>query len=219
VNQDDNQPLHCACLEGHLETVKLMVSHGANVDEIGNFGITPLHLAAAGEKDCPELCEILLQHKAKIDAVNQDDNQPLHCACLEGHLETVKLMVSHGANVDEIGNFGMINTPLHLAALGEKDCPELCEILLQHKAKIDAVDQHGRQPLHWACQKCHLETVKLMVSHGANVDAVNNFGNTPLHLAALGEKDCPEYLAALGEKDCPELCEILLQHNWRERLS
>jgi ankyrin repeat protein len=60
-----------------------MVSHGANVDEIDNFGNTPLHVAAGGEKDCPGLCEILLQHKAKIDAVNQRGNQPLHSACLE----------------------------------------------------------------------------------------------------------------------------------------
>jgi ankyrin repeat protein len=134
---------------GHLETVKLMVSHGANVDEIDNFGNTPFHLAALGEKDCPELCEILLQHKAKIDAVNQRGRQPLHSACQECHLETVKLMVSHGANVDAVNNYG--NTPLHEAAVGMKDCPEMCEILLQHKAKIDAVNQDGNQPLHIAC--------------------------------------------------------------------
>jgi ankyrin repeat protein len=63
VNQHGKQPLHFACEEYHLEVVKLMVSHKANVDAVDNFGITPLHLAAAGEKDCPELCEILLQHK------------------------------------------------------------------------------------------------------------------------------------------------------------
>jgi ankyrin repeat protein len=80
-------------------------------------------------------------------------------------------MVSYGANVDAVDNYGL--TPLHRAAVGEKDCPELCEILLKHKAKIDAVDKDGYQPLHWACQKGHSETVKLMVSHGANVDVVN----------------------------------------------
>jgi ankyrin repeat protein len=144
------------------------------------------------------LCEILLKHKAKIDAVDKNGCQPLHFACRKGHSETVKLMVSYGANIDAVDNYGY--TPLHTAAGGEKDCPELCEILLKHKAKIDAVDKYGCQPLHWACEKGHSETMKLMVSYGANVHAVNNHGYRPLHKAVH------------GDKDCPELCEILLKH-------
>jgi ankyrin repeat protein len=31
-----------------------MVSYGANVDAVDNYGLTPLHRAAVGEKDCPE---------------------------------------------------------------------------------------------------------------------------------------------------------------------
>jgi ankyrin repeat protein len=69
VDEDGNQPLHWACHECHSETVKLMVSHGANVDVVNNHGETPLHKAANGWEDCPELCEILLKHKAMIDAV------------------------------------------------------------------------------------------------------------------------------------------------------
>jgi ankyrin repeat protein len=180
-----------------------MVSHGANVDAVNESGKTPLHKAAGGVKDCPELCEILLKHKAKIDAVDKNGNQPLHWACQEGHSETVKLMVSYGANIDAVNNYRC--TPLHKGAGGEKDCLKLCEILLKHKAKIDAVDEVGDQPLHWACQKGHSETVKLMVSYGGNIDAVNNYRCTPLHKAA-------------GKvKDCPKLCEILLK-SIRQRL-
>jgi ankyrin repeat protein len=67
-----------------------MVSYGANVDAVDNYGLTPLHRAAVGEKDCPELCEILLKHKAKIDAVNQNGDQPLHFACINHYIGLVK---------------------------------------------------------------------------------------------------------------------------------
>jgi ankyrin repeat protein len=78
VDQDGSQPLHFACQNCHLETVKLMVSHGANVDAVNNCRYTPLHKAAGGVKDCPELCEILLKHKAKIDAVMATNHCILH---------------------------------------------------------------------------------------------------------------------------------------------
>jgi ankyrin repeat protein len=80
--------------------------------------------------------------------VDNHGNQPLHWACQEGHSEIVKLMVSYGANVDAVDNYGF--TPLYKAVLGEKDCPELCEISLKHEAEIDAVDENGNQSLHWA---------------------------------------------------------------------
>jgi serine/threonine-protein phosphatase 6 regulatory ankyrin repeat subunit A/serine/threonine-protein phosphatase 6 regulatory ankyrin repeat subunit B len=197
VDNHGYQPLHVACRKGHSETVKLMVSYGANINVVNNYRRTPLHESAGGDKDCPELCEILLKHKVKIDAVDEHGDQPLHLACRKGHSETVKLMVSYGANINVVNNYR--RTPLHESAGGDKDCPELCEILLKHKTKIDAVDKDGYQPLHRACQKGHSETVKLMVSYGANVDAVDNYGLTPLHRAAG------------GEKDCLELCEILLR--------
>jgi ankyrin repeat protein len=131
VDQDGNQPLHFACLKGHLETVKLMVSHGANVRAVNSQGQTPLNIAASKWKENPEFCE----------TVDKDGNGPLHLACKQGHIETVIMVLLHGANVNAVNKRGQ--TPLYIAAGGEKDCPELCEILLKHKAKIDAVDEDG----------------------------------------------------------------------------
>jgi ankyrin repeat protein len=42
-------------------------------------------------------------------------------------------------------------TPLHMAADRFTDCPEECEILLKSGAKIDAITTNGKQPLHLAC--------------------------------------------------------------------
>ena len=199
VDEDGNQPLHYSCQKAHTETVKWMLSHGADTNAVNKHGQTPLHTAAGGEKDCPELCEILLKHDAEINAVDEDGNQPLHFACQKAHTETVKWMMSLGMDANAVNKHGQ--TPLHTAAGGEKDYPELCEILLKHDAEINAVDEDGNQPLHFACQKAHTETVKWMMSLGMDANAVNKHGQTPLHTAAG------------GEKDYPELCEILLKHD------
>ena len=199
VDDNGNQPLHLASLRGHIRTGNLLVSYGAETNVVNKYGLTLLHAAATGEKDCPELCELLLKHSAKIDAVDDNGNQPLHLASLRGHIRTGNLLVSYGAETNVVNKYGL--TLLHAAATGEKDSPELCEILLKHGARIDAVGAEGNQPLHLAGWKGHAETCKLLVSHGADTNAVNKLGQTPLH--RLGD----------GEVDCPELCEILLKHS------
>ena len=42
---------------------------------------------------------------------------PLHMACWEGYLETVKTLVTHGARIDK-GDGGTNRTPLHWACYG-----------------------------------------------------------------------------------------------------
>ena len=234
VDEDGNQPLHLACNRGHINTASLLLSHEADTNTMNKSGQTPLHAATSGEKDCPELCEILLRHDAKIDAkidaVDEGGNQPLHLACKQAHVNTGSLLLSQGADfrainakghcplflisdfyerdVDSEGNLalhitsrcGMFaavqllvdlgadtntmnksgQTPLHAATSGEKDCPELCEILLRHDAKIDAVDEGGNQPLHLACKQAHVNTGSLLLSQGADFRAVNAKGHCPL---------------------------------------
>ena len=92
------------------------------------YGETPLHAAACGEKDCPEVCEILLKHNAKINPVTEDRSQPLHFACTEGHKQTGKLLLSHVTDSNTVNKYG--ETPLHAAPSGEEDCPEQSEIIM-----------------------------------------------------------------------------------------
>ena len=195
---DGNHALHVAARKGDVQAVKLLVCCGADVNELNEKGQTPLHTAAGGLKDCRELCSILIEHKAKIDAVDKDGNQPLHLACERGRIQTSLLLLSKGANANSLNADGQ--TPLHTAAGGLKDFCELCSILVKHKAKIDAVDKDGNQPLHLACERGCIQTSLLLLSKGANANSLNADGQTPLHTAAGGLKDF-----------C-ELCSILVKH-------
>ena len=239
LNSYGKTSLHLACEKGYADTVCLLLSHSADVRAVDRDGKTPLHIAASRQKECSEVCsevcKILLECGAKVDALNEYGQTSLHLACRNGHTNTSSLLLSHGANVravDHVGQtplllinkhitgsqtgvdtqgnhalhiasrYGMSTAvqllvnlgadtnstnkleqrPLHMAADREKDCPELCEILLKHAAKIDAVDEDGNQPLHLACNRGHTNTSILLLSHGADVRAVDHVGHTSLLL-------------------------------------
>ena len=49
------------------------------------------------------------------------------------------------------------------------------------KLDINAKNNDGYTPLHWASRTGHLNFVKYLVENGVNIDAKNNDGYTPLH--------------------------------------
>ena len=195
---DGSHALHIAAKDGDIQTVQLLVGCGADVNALNELGQTPLHTAAGGETDCHELCSTLLEHNVKIDAVDNDGNQPLHLACSQGHTEVSRRLLSNGANASASNANGQ--TSLHFAAGGQKDCSELCFILLEHKAKVDAVDKDGNQPLHLACESGLPLTVKHLLDCNADVFATNTFHQTALHKAACCKYDWPEVCAMLVAK-------------------
>ncbi|OIW26858.1 ankyrin, partial [Coniochaeta ligniaria NRRL 30616] len=56
-------------------------------------------------------------------------------------------------------------------------------LLLSNGAVVDAEDNHGNTPLHWAASLGHHTCTRLLLTHGARVQAENNEGATPLHMA------------------------------------
>ena len=66
------------------------------------------------------------------------------------------------------------------AALGNN------EAVKQHLAAgtdVNAKDESGWTPLHWATSKVHNKTTKLLIKEGADVNALNNHGLSPLDYA------------------------------------
>jgi|GEM_PF-1309162 len=154
--------LHLAAREGYKETVELLLSKGANVNE---------------KVDNSEKIEI-------------PRGTPLHFAAQGGHKEIVELLLSKGANVDE--RAGIPNerewgfTALHLG-IGNL---EIVELLLENGANVNAQNFHGdgATSLHQASRLGNVEVVKLLLAKGARVDAKAAFKNTPLHWAVYSDK-------------------------------
>lgn len=90
------------------EFVKWLIGHGVNIDAIDNYGRTLLHRWAGHRK-----VSILLESGADVNRVDCNGNTPLHYAAEAGRVETVHILLEHGARVD-IRNLGLL-TPLELA--------------------------------------------------------------------------------------------------------
>ena len=60
----------------------------------------------------------------------------------------------------------------------------MLELLIDHRADIEAKDWTGFTPLHCAAQEGHLATARLLVTRGARTDAATEQGVMPIHMAA-----------------------------------
>ncbi len=115
-----------------LEKTKLLVEHGARVQVAAKNSVTPLDVAAVVHGNAPAV-RYLLEHGAEIvkpDVKLGKDSYVLTDAAERGDLETIKLLLAHGADVTVIDGFGV--TALMSAAGGDplSQCEEKMDLLL-----------------------------------------------------------------------------------------
>ncbi|CAG8478483.1 9753_t:CDS:2 [Cetraspora pellucida] len=76
---------------------------------------------------------------------------------------------------------------------------EISGILESGEANVNAKDDQGLSLLHWACDRGHLDVVKLLVEKGADMNVLTTGNETPLHYACISEHlDCARYLYKNG---------------------
>jgi ankyrin repeat protein len=97
-----NQPDH----EGHFQCMAVLLKSGIDAN-VGRFGQTPLHFAAAwhGDVNGPERARfgaMLLDYGARLDLRDELlKSTPLGWACRWGRKELVELLIARGAPVNE----------------------------------------------------------------------------------------------------------------------
>jgi len=63
------------------------------------------------------------------------------------------------------------------------------EYLTDNGADVNAKDNNGFAPLHWASFNGHLEVVKHLVAKGADLNAKNSFDKTAFDLASENNRN------------------------------
>ena len=98
----DLKTLNDGAILGHLEVVKLLVAHGADVNARTTAhsdypGRTPLVVSAAN--GFIEIVSFLIEKGANVNTPTADGRTALHVAVSAGHLDIVELLISKGADV------------------------------------------------------------------------------------------------------------------------
>ena len=185
VNEKDNKEdsegwtaLAIAARNGHLETVRLLVERGAEVDALTGKGKIALPLAA-GEGHV-DIVHFLLDSGASINATDGREMTALMSAAERGHLEIVNLLLDNGAKFTAINEGD--TTALQMAA--ESGHLEIVRRLLDIGLPVNVSEYDGWTALMLAAEKGHLEIVCFLLDNDADVNASDDDGRTALTQAA-----------------------------------
>ncbi|XP_077368734.1 ankyrin repeat and SAM domain-containing protein 1A isoform X5 [Festucalex cinctus] len=216
VDSTGYSPLHHAALNGHSEVVELLLRNEALTNIADNKGCYPLHLAAwKGDEHIvrllihqgpshPKLNEqSSVDHKEfkrcgpfdpYINAKNNDNETPLHCAAQYGHSQVVRLLLEELTDPTMRNN--KFETPLDLAALYGR--LEVVKLLLSAHPNLLSCNTKKHTPLHLASRNGHLSVVEVLLDAGMDINYETEKGSA-LHEAALfGKTDVVQKLLSAG---------------------
>jgi ankyrin repeat protein len=143
-----------------------------------------------------ETVKQLLNQGCYADTRSFNGRTPLMLAAWDGHMETARLLISSGADVNSRCTTNDRTPLIYAATCGRTSTVEL---LLKHGAKLDAKESvGGRTALHFAAQNGHAGTVDLLLQFNADAEARTASGHTPLMLAAERWPE-PQIVKALAE--------------------
>ena len=165
--QDGRTPLHAASMLGHVDIMRWLFDHGADVNALQEYQCwTPLHLAAGNLY--PEAVQLLLDHNADINSRNEAGNTPLCVTMFESFpsrkeytADVVRQLLAHGADPNTCN--GDRPTLLHQASL--KGSLEVARLLVSYGAKVDDKDKEGKTPSQIASENGYHEIAKLLSEH------------------------------------------------------
>ncbi|MCJ1313661.1 hypothetical protein MMC25_007340 [Agyrium rufum] len=177
--------LNLAAKSGHLEIVKLLLSHKSNFDG-DDWSNNPIHHAAEGGHT--EVLKALLdtpEGLAFINAPNYWKSTALHTVVLNRSLATLNLLLHLGADLTRIDD--KEETCLHTAV----DNEESAMTILRHaKERSDLADflelrnNDTKTALHRAADCGNLQVVRQLVLLGADYKTRTSWQSTPLHCAS-----------------------------------
>lgn len=142
---------------GDIETVTLLLSHGASSETKDKSGTTPLMLAASLRKHL--IVKELLKRDASVEARDKKQKTALHLAI-------------HNSSPTS-SNYEVV--VLLIDSVGSDQC--------RQANMVNAADKSGKTPLHYCAELGMLDEAKLLLRHGALFEAQDVAKMTPIYYA------------------------------------
>ena len=159
-----NAPVADAAMGQDIETLRSLITAGANVDGAQGDGMTGLHWAA--KHGDVEAARMLLDAGAEPDARTRiGGHTPLHVAAAQGQADVAGALLTAGAQADAWTTTGA--TSLHFAAASGSG--DAVDRLIAHGADANARERQWQQtPLMFAAAANRVDAVRALMKAGAD---------------------------------------------------
>jgi ankyrin repeat protein len=187
-----------ASARGTIEVVRFLLDHGAKIErpektakgDVDTSVPTPLFLAVGtGEI---ETARLLIQHGDALESIvsNIKGKTSLTNAIDMGDAPMVRFLIESGANIQ---GDRLQSEALQHAVLA--DYPDVLSVLIEKNFNVNAADEYGMTPLHYAAMTDYGDTemIRKLLAAGAKRDLKDKEGETPeqaaarLHLTQLAD--------------------------------
>jgi len=192
-------PLFMAVREtGGIETVRILVEAGSNINTTDYSEDTPLSIAAW--RGFSEIVDYLLGKNAKFSTLGEEGIKLLTYAADKRLWNLYYALIQKGGEefLLELKKKPVLNW----AASGGSQ--KIVADLIKRDLQINALDAYCWYPLHYAAYFGRLEAAKLLIEKGADINAKTPLGETPLYLAQMeNKKEVIDLLVSTGADQTP----------------
>lgn len=211
-------PLHLSCILSFIETVVLLLEHGADINMTADMKSTfslfkrylffhPVVMNMLTKINTSTERSFLTTHvidsSSVVMSIQQEeyflsiskndftDLTPLMVACMCGNHLLAAVLIDHKANINLSNTSGM--SALMLTCKYNELAEKISTLLIENGAKIDAVDTDGRSALYWTCCKGDITSTNLLLRYGANTESLLFVAYNCLIFSYINEQDMTYY--------------------------
>lgn len=170
-------PLIIAVGNSYIDTAKILIENGANINAVDIEGWSALSYAV--NNGDIEIAKLLLENKAKIkDELLIAIKSPI----VESRINIMKLLIDNKANINYTNENGF--NPLNIAI--ESGDMELTKFLITNGANVNSLMQDGVSLIGYAIAQNNMDLLQILIENGANVNYTggDSWANTPLQTAS-----------------------------------
>ncbi len=179
------QDIFDACRNNKFDVVQDLLAGGVDVnqkDDLGNRAI----FIACGECGSFDVIQVLVEHDARLNVVDNQDNTPLIVASRFNSLEVIKFLIEQCDNID-INAFNKNKESALLLACNRHQSKwpsnhsfdlRIVQLLINYDADINHENNNGKTPLILAHVHNNIELVALLSEYNSEKKIILKKKNT-----------------------------------------